>query len=202
MVDAFPSTRAAETARKKLEAWAREIVLWAADLPESAFTGDFRLEEEEDSAGGRILTSECLSKVEPLPPQNGHTATFRATVVAGVPYRLWVRMKTNEVCGATRANLVYVQAVDAIERSTRTPLSPGGPGWITLRSDGTEGWAWVGRDHADPKSTGAWIVFKTADAVIRVYEGNDRVGIDQLVLSPQKYFANPPVEVHLPKSAK
>jgi serine/threonine-protein kinase len=53
LAERFPETRAAEAARKKLEAFPREIVLWAADLPREGLHDGMKLFTLDTAAGGR-----------------------------------------------------------------------------------------------------------------------------------------------------
>ncbi len=49
----FPGTKAAEAARKKLEALPQEIVLWASDLPKEGLNEAMRIFNLDTAAGGR-----------------------------------------------------------------------------------------------------------------------------------------------------
>jgi hypothetical protein len=54
LVEKFPDTRAAETAKKRLETMAREVVVYAGDLPANAVQDDYRFFESEAVPGGKI----------------------------------------------------------------------------------------------------------------------------------------------------
>ncbi len=203
LAEKFPATKAAETARKRMQGLLREAVVHAADLPKDALAGDFRFDETPPAAGGRFVSVACDGRGEPLPPTNPNHVTFKMPVTGGVPYRLWVHLRPEEPCGPRHQHVVHVQITGATDKTTGESLDVGGARYLTIRGDGKPGWGWWGRDSQDSRAVEPLLVFRSSGEVtVRLYEGNHGTAIDQVLLSPAKYLDRPPAEAILPKTSK
>ena len=105
---------------KPAAATAPEVVVHVGDLPATVF---YELEAWKDPAspGGKMVgVTHRGDELEP-PPENDPTATFNVKVQAGVPYRLWIRMKVGAAKGVSQANLLFVQFSGAVDDAIRRP---------------------------------------------------------------------------------
>jgi hypothetical protein len=94
--------------------------------------------------------------------------------------------------GVSKANLVWVQFTNAVDKANKGVLQPNTKDYLTVQGPEKAGWIWVGSDRL--------VTFKAATASIRVQAGMEGVGFDQIVLSPSKYLDKAPTEAVVPKS--
>lgn len=178
---------------------APEIVVYASELPESALS-EFDFWNDAASPGGKMVgTPNSGGDLDP-PPENDPHVTFKVRVQSGVPYRCWVHMKVGKPKGVSKANLFFVQFSDAVDQSNKEVFAPGSASYVAVRGPATEGWAWTGRDLADPKSIEPKIYFKSSGEVtVRMQAGMEGVGFDQFILSPARFLEKPPSEAVVAK---
>jgi hypothetical protein len=186
-------------ARSGRPADAPEVVVHVNDLPPSALY-EFDFWNEPASPGGRMVgTPNKGDELDP-PPENDPHVRFQVPVQHGVPYRFWIHMKVGQPKGVSQANLVYVQFTEAVDKANKDVYKPGTGSYLAVRGPAREGWAWVGRDLADPKSTEPYIYFRTTGvSQVRVQAGMEGVGFDQVVLSPGRFLEKPPSEAIVAK---
>ena len=137
------------------------------------------------------------------PPENDPHVTFKVPVQRGIPYRCWVHMKVGKPKGKSQANLLYLQFTDAVDKANKEILKPATGDYLAVRGPAREGWTWVGRDLADPKSAEPQIYFRTSGEVtVRIQAGMEGVGFDQVLLSPARFLDKPPSEAVVAKPAR
>ena len=169
-----------------------EVVVHASDLPNSALS-EFDFWNEATSPGGRMVgTPNSGDELDP-PPENDPHVLLKVQVQRGVPYRCWIHMKVGKPKGKSQANLLYVQFTDAVNKANKEILKPGTGDYLAVRGPAQEGWTWVGRNVADPKSSEPLIYFRTSGEVtVRLQAGMEGVGFDQVLLSPARFLKKPP----------
>lgn len=173
---------------------AAEIVVYAADLPESALA-EFDFVDDPAAAGGRLaLTPNTGGHLDP-PPEDDPHVTLTVPVQGGVPYRCWVHMKVGTPQGESQANMLWVQLSGAVDAAGQALYVPDTGSYLTAQGPTQEGWAWVGCDQAETPGSAALISFgATGEATVRLQAGMEGVGFDQLVLSPARFLDQPPAE--------
>jgi hypothetical protein len=176
-----------------------EIVVHVADLPRSALY-EFDFWSDPASPGGRLVgTPNTGDELDP-PPENDPHVRFRVRVQRGVPYRCWIHMKVGKPKGVSRANLVYVQFTNAVDKANVEVFKPGTGSYLTAQGPAREGWSWVPCDPADSGSPGPLVHFRTSGEItVRIQAGMEGVGFDQVLLSPARFLNRPPSETVVPK---
>lgn len=171
-----------------------EVVTYVSDLPKQAFH-EFDVWKDPATPGGKMAgITNNGDELDP-PPENDPHVSFKVNVRGGVPYRCWLHMKVGKPKGKSQANMVYAQFAGAVDKLKKETLAPGSGSYLTLRGPAREGWVWVGRDMADPKSAEPLIYFRTSGEItVRLQAGMEGVGFDQLVLSPARFLEKPPAE--------
>jgi hypothetical protein len=132
------------------------------------------------------------------PPENDPHLTFNVPVQSGVPYRCWVHMKVGEPKGRSTANVVWVQFSDAVDQAGQQILQPGTGSYLTAQGPTQLGWTWVGCDAAEGSDSMMYFP-NNGEVTVRIQAGAEGVGIDQFVLSPEKFLNAPPAEPIAPK---
>ncbi len=172
-------------AQAKPAGTAPDVIVYVGDFPAK---GIYELESWKDpsSPGGKMLgVTNRGDELDP-PPENDPNATFGVRVQAGIPYRLWIRMKVGAPKGVSKANLLFVQFSGAADAKGEV-LKPGTGDYLTVQGPAREGWTWVGSERL--------VTFKTGgDVTVRVQAGAEGVGFDQIVLSPSRFLKTPPAE--------
>jgi hypothetical protein len=173
---------------------APEVVVHASDLPRSALH-EFEYWSDPASPGGRLVgTPNTGDELDP-PPEDDPHVRFRVHVQRGVAYRCWIHMKVGKPKGKSRANLLYVQFTDAVDREGRDVLRPATGSYLAAQGPAREGWTWVGCDSADGGAPGSHVHFRASGEVsVRVQAGMEGVGFDQFLLSPARFLSRPPSE--------
>jgi hypothetical protein len=93
-----------------------EIIVYASDLPKSGLS-EFDFWDDPASPGGKMIgTPNKGDELDP-PPENDPHVTFKVQVQRGVPYRCWIHMKVGAPKGKSRANMLWVQFSDAVDKS-------------------------------------------------------------------------------------
>jgi hypothetical protein len=177
-------------------AWgqAADIVLYPSDV--SLIQGNWARLASTTGAGGQKLSSADRGWATPDAPLANPADYFEATFQAdaGVAYRLWLRLRG---AGDSKWNeSVWVQFSGAVT-SGGVPLWPVGSTSALLvnledcSNCGVSGWGW--QDNAWWLGTSSVVRFAVSGAqTIRVQTREDGVDVDQIVLSPVRFFTSPP----------
>ena len=187
-----------EALAQKQEGPAPDVVVYASDLPESALS-EFDFWNDAASPGGKMIgTPNRGDELDP-PPENDPHVTFKVRVQRGIPYRCWIHIKVGKPKGKSQANLFFVQFTDVVD-ANREIFAPGTASYLSVRGPAAEGWAWTGRDLADPQASEPRIYFRTSGEVtVRMQAGMEGVGFDQFILSPARFQEKPPSEAVVAK---
>jgi hypothetical protein len=179
-----------------------EVVVHVTDLPRTALD-EFEFWSDPASPGGRLVgTPNTGDELDP-PPEDDPHVRFRVRVQRGVPYRCWIRMKVGKPKGKSQANLLYVQATNAVDRGGREVFKPGTGSYLAAQGPAREGWTWVACDPVESASPDPYLRFRTSGEItVRVQAGMEGVGFDQVLLSPARFLNRPPSEAVVPKPAK
>ena len=172
----------------------REVVIYAADIPR--VVGSWRLSADSTAAAGLALVTPDLGQpaiaAPSLSPADYLEATFDAP--AGVPYRIWLRLKGT---GDTKWNeSVWVQLSDGVNSSGDAVYRIGTTDGLLVNlencfSCGISGWGW--QNHGYWLNDSGEVRFAgSGPHTIRVSVREDGVQLDQIVVSPSRYFTVPP----------
>jgi hypothetical protein len=168
-----------------------DVVVHVADLPKSALS-EFDFWDGPASPGGKMIgTPNSGGDLDP-PPENDPHVTMNVQVQPATPYRCWIHMYVGKPKGVSKANLVWVQFSNAVDKSNKQILKPGTGDYLTVQGPEKEGWVWVGSDRL--------VSFTAAESTVRVQAGMEGVGFDQLVLSPAKFLERAPSEAVVQKT--
>ena len=169
---------------------AADVVVHVADLPTSALS-EFEFWDGPASPGGKMIGTRNSGEELDPPPENDPHVTLKILPQPGTPYRCWVHMYVGKPRGVSKANLVWVQFTNAVDKANKEILKPGTGDYLTVKGPEKEGWVWVGSDRL--------VSFRAGEVTARVQAGMEGVGFDQLVLSPSKFLERPPTENVVPK---
>lgn len=196
-----PANKAAggEAQGAKLVGDQPEVVIYAADLPDSALY-EFDIWDDSAAAGGKLLGIPNNGDELDPPPENDPHVTLKAPVQSGIPYRCWVHMKVGAPKGKSQANMVWVQFTDAVDKTNKEVFKPETGSYLTAQGPVQEGWTWVGCGVVDDKPTASLIYFRTSGEItVRIQAGMEGVGFDQFLLSPARFLEKPPAEAIVKK---
>jgi hypothetical protein len=170
---------------------AREVVVYASDLPKGALD-EWEFWNDAASPGGKMVgTPQTGGNLDP-PPENDPNVSFKVEVQQGIPYRCWIHMKVGAPQGVSQANKVWVQFSAAADKDNRDAFTLGSGSYLTAQGPTTQGWTWVGCGESQ-------IYFKSSPVTVRVQAGMEGVGFDQFVLSPARFLDKPPSEAVVSK---
>jgi hypothetical protein len=168
-----------------------DVIVYVNDLPPRALS-EFSFWNDSASPGGRMVGTPNNGDILDPPPENDPHVTFDVQVQQGVPYRCWIHMKVGPPKGPAKANRVFVQFTNAVDKSGKEILRPRTGDYLTAQGPETQGWTWVG---CNAPSGDSLIYFKTAGtSTVRIQGGMEGVGFDQVVLSPGRFLQKPPTE--------
>jgi hypothetical protein len=171
------------------------VVLWSSSVRAQDIHGAWTRINQSAAAGGAALDSADLgSTVAPalVSPANYFEIPFTAS--AGVPYHLWIRMRAES---NSRSNdSVHVQFSDSTD-AAGSPIARIGTAASAqvLLQDGPagarpHGWGWADNGYG---TAGTPIYFAASGRhVVRIQHREDGAIVDQIVLSPDRYFSTPP----------
>jgi calcineurin-like phosphoesterase family protein/purple acid phosphatase-like protein len=174
---------------------APEVVVYAAGA--TATAGAWSVQADASAAGGRLMANPNAGAAKVTTaasnPANYFEVTFNA--VANVPYRLWIR-------GRAQANSYDNDSVFAQFSNSVTPT--GSPQWrigttgatAVVIEDcsgcGVSGWGWQDNGYG-AGVLGPLVYFATTGQQrLRIQTREDGLSIDQIVLSPSRYFSTSP----------
>jgi hypothetical protein len=176
---------------------APEIVIYGADVPSGNLRGNWsRVSDSTAAAGIRLSNADRGASVVNAPlasPADYFDVTFSAE--AGVRYRLWLRMKATS--NSKWNDSAYVQFSGAVNSSGSAIYRMGTTQGLTVNLATTaeaselNNWGWQNRAYwlAD---TGEVRFATTGTQTLRIQIREDGVSIDQILLSPQRYFSSAP----------
>jgi hypothetical protein len=175
---------------------ASEIIVYAADLSESALSELDFINDPASPGGKWIGLPNTGDELDP-PPENDPHLTFKVQVQSGIPYRCWIHMKVGIPKGKSQANVIWAQFSDAVDQSNQAMLEPGTGSYLTAQGPAQPGWAWVG---CDLKGSDSLIYFQpTGEITVRLQAGMEGAGFDQFILSSAEYLESPPSEAIVEK---
>jgi acid phosphatase type 7 len=172
-----------------------DVILYAADAVARA--GAWRLENDATAAGGRRLRHPNASAAKltaPLAsPANYFDLTFQAT--AGTPYRLWIRGKPD--ANSYNNDSVYVQFDRSTTAAGAARFRIGTTSATTVVIEdcggcGVAGWGWQDNGYGTGVFGDPIYFSATGPQRIRIQTREDGLAIDQVVLSPERYFTRAP----------
>jgi hypothetical protein len=173
---------------------ASEIVLYAANV--GKLVGSWSKVSDSTAAGGTTLRNAdagagALSA--PLAnPSHYVEATFNA--VAGVRYRLWLRLRAKD--NSKWNDSVFVQFSGAVNSGGSPIYRSGTSAGLTVNlwpcaDCQSIGWGWQNRAYWLNDTGDIWFQ-TTGTQTIRIQVREDGTDIDQIVLSPSKYLTSAP----------
>ena len=172
-----------------------EILIQAATLAPGALHGDWTIAADSSAAGGLALLNPDRGApkvtVPAAAPSSYVDVTF--TAAAGVPYRIWIRMRAT---GNSYTNdSIYVQLSGAVDGSGQPVARIGttaGHAVVLQDYDSAPiaGWGWNDNGWA---GLGTPYVFAQPGAqTLRIQPREDGILIDQIVISPARYLTASP----------
>ena len=173
---------------------AGDVILRAGDVVRRR--GDWTTRGDATAADGLSLASGNRGWSSITRPQTSapHAVDFTFTAVAGVRYRVWLRMRAT---GNAKSNdSVWLQYTGAVDARWRSQYALGSrSGMLVTRqqcpSCGISGWGWT--DNAWWTGRAGAVVFRTTGAQrLRIQTREDGVVIDQVVLSPTRFYGEAP----------
>jgi phospholipase D-like protein len=179
-----------------LPSGANTVVLWASNVPGSDVHGDWTRSGDSSAAGGAALLNPDRGRAKIAPALASPANYFEShlSAVSGVGYRLWIRMRAQG--DSTGNDSVHVQFNDSQTSSgaawarigTSSSLEPvlqAGPDGGSPHS-----WGWTDNGWTTP---GAPVYFASSGShTIRIQQREDGAVVDQIVLSPDRYFLAAP----------
>jgi hypothetical protein len=173
---------------------AADVIVYASDLPRGTLS-EFSFWDDPASPGGRMVgTPNTGDELDP-PPENDPHVTFQVEVQRGVPYRCWIHMKVGEPKGKSTANMFWVQFSDAVDEANKEVLKPRTSSYLTAQGPTRLGWAWVACDLEGAGPSESLVRFgKSGEVTVRMQAGQEGVGFDQFLLSPERFLEQSPTE--------
>jgi len=175
---------------------ASDIVVYASDIPASALHGSWSSGADSSSPNGvKLLTTDAgfVTANQPLTsPADYVDVTVNAE--ANVPYRIWLRLRALNNSKVNDA--VWVQFSNArVNGSQVYGLNSTSGLLVNLATDGTatslNNWGWQNGAYWLSQATA--VTFPVAGSqTIRIQVREDGVQLDQIVLSPSRFFNSPP----------
>lgn len=176
-----------------------DVLVYASELPRRALS-EFSFWDDPASPGGKLVgTPNTGDELDP-PPENDPHVTFQVEVQQGVPYRCWIHMKVGAPKGKSTANMFWVQFSDAVDEENREVFKPRTRSYLTARGPTRQGWAWVGCDLENASPSESLVRFaKSGEVTVRLQAGQEGVGFDQFLLSPERFLERAPTDAVLSK---
>lgn len=172
---------------------AADVIVYASELPRRALS-EFSFWDDPASPGGKLVGTPNKGEDLDPPPENDPHVTFQVEVQQGVPYRCWIHMKVGAPKGISTANMFWVQFSDAVDQSNREVFKPRTRSYLTATGPAREGWAWVGCESEGGPSNSLVRFGKGGEVTVRLQAGQEGVGFDQFLLSPERFLEQPPSE--------
>lgn len=175
---------------------ATDVVIYASDIPAAALHGAWSLGADAGSPGSVALVSTdtgfAATNAPLANPAHYVDVTFNAE--AGTPYRIWLRLKA--LNDSKYNDAVWVQFSDA--RAGGSPAYPlnSTSGLLvnlatTSGADSLDNWGWQNGAYWLSQATA--VTFASSGAhTMRIQLREDGVRLDQIVLSPSRFFTSAP----------
>jgi hypothetical protein len=176
--------------------WADDILVRASDLSSSALVGGAWVRSPlADAAGGAALANpdRGAGKIDPALASPPSYVEFTVNAAAGVPYRLWMRMRAaNDYYGNDSLFVQFSGAVDA-NGNAIDRIGTSSAAAIVLEEGngaGVSGWGW---NDAAYGSLAPPIYFaRSGSQTVRIQQREDGISWDQFVLSAGAYRGSSP----------
>jgi hypothetical protein len=172
-----------------------EVVLYAASTPNP--TGNWRVIADSTAAGGlrlqnanRVAAKVATAAAAPL---DYFELTFEAQ--AGTPYQLWIRGKAESDSWANDSVFVQFDGSVSAAGAAINRIGTSGALWVNLEDCsgcGVSEWGWQDAAYGPGVAAAPVYFARTGTQRIRIQVREDGLGIDQIVLSPQKYLTRSP----------
>jgi hypothetical protein len=170
--------------------------LWTATASPTSITGNWQRLIDASAAGGAALWNANGGQAKIAPalaaPANYFEMTFNAT--AGIPYRLWLRLRAQDNAAANDS--VHVQFSDSVAAGGAPVMRIGTSSSAeVVLQDGPsgaapQGWGWADNGWGAP---GAAIYFAASGThTLRIQQREDGPIVDQIVISPNTYLNTAP----------
>jgi hypothetical protein len=173
------------------------IVLWTARVPPSGIVGTaWQLLPDGTAAGGSGVWNpdRAQAKIAPALATPGSYVEMTFTATAGIPYHLWLRLRAQN--NSLSNDSVHVQFDDSVDASGNPTMRIGSTSSAeVVLQNGPSGaadqaWGWADNGWGMP---GKPVYFATTGVhTLRIQQREDGPTVDQIVLSPNKYLAEPP----------
>jgi regulation of enolase protein 1 (concanavalin A-like superfamily) len=160
---------------------AKDVVVYASDIPQSALHGAWYFGTGSTSPNGiRLVTPDSgIQHLSAPLASPTHYVDVPVTVSAGVPYTIWLRMRA-------LSNLWTSDAVYRIGTTSGLLINIG-----NTDSSNLNGWGWVnGAYWVTQRATVTFAAGGTQTLRIQLRE--DGTMVDQIVLSPSRYLTRAP----------
>jgi hypothetical protein len=183
------ATLLAKTARPSAD-----VVVYARDFAAADVQGHWARVSSTGSPGGISLrAAEGRWKTQQPLASPAHYVDVTFAAGAGIPYRVWLRLRATK--NSVASDAVWLQFTDTVSGSTpvfRMSTTGGfGASLQTCKTCKPSGWGWTGGAYGlvQPATvTFAWSGLHR----LRIQTWEDGVEVDQVVLSPVRYFNSAP----------
>jgi hypothetical protein len=173
-----------------------EIVIYASDL--TRMVGDYQLVADATAAAGQRLwnPNRNAAKILSASATPANYAEFTFYAEQGRPYRIWIRGKAETNAWANdSAYLQFSGTVDAAGAAVAR-IGTTGSMWYSLEeysNQGLQNWGWQDNGYGSAGLVGPSLYFAaTGLQTIRIQQREDGLSIDQIVISPSRYFSVAP----------
>ena len=174
---------------------AADVVIYAADVPDSSIYGSWSKVADSSAASGiRLYNPDAgAAKITPalVSPTNYFDMTFNAS--AGTPYHIWLRMKAD--ADSFSNDSLNLQFSDALDQASAAAYQIGTTSSLPIVLEegsgaGESGWGWNDNNYG---SIGTPITFASSGVhTLRIQQREDGISVDQIVLSPATYLNSSP----------
>jgi hypothetical protein len=173
-----------------------EIVIYASDA--TRIVGDYQLVTDATAAGGQRLwnPNRFAAKILSASASPANYSEFTFYAQAGRAYRLWIRGKgESNLWSNDSAYLQFSGTVDAVGAAT-SRIGTTGSMWYSVEEYSNAGilnWGWQDNGYGTPGVVGPSLYFATTGLqTMRIQQREDGLSIDQVVISPSRYFSVSP----------
>jgi hypothetical protein len=175
---------------------ATEVVLYASDIPQSGLHGAWAFAADATAAASVKLATpdNGVSQLNNPLASPTHYVEVGFNAVAGVPYRIWLRLRA--LNNNKFNDSLWVQFSDArVNGSAAYAINTTSGLLVNLATSGTgsslSAWGW--QNTAYWLSQPTTVTFPTTGShTLRIQVREDGAAFDQIVLSPQAYLNNAP----------
>jgi len=179
---------------------ASEVVIYGVDVPLQNLHGNWASLPDSTAAAGVALSSADRSGAAVTSPLASPVdyVDVSFTAVAGVRYRLWLRMKAAD--GSKFNDSVWVQFSGAADTSGAPRYRIGSSQALNVNQAicadcPPSGWGWQNRAYWEADTGDVWFN-ASGPQTLRIQIREDGVSIDQIILSPARFVTDPPGPVN------